>query len=294
MLSFKNPHMRSFHISWLAFFFAFFAWFAIAPLMPVIKKSLKLTDYQVYVSNILAVSATVFMRFLVGPLCDIYGPRVIQAYVICLFSIPVYLVGTVTTFEGLCIIRFFIGFIGASFVMCQYWSAAMFAKNVVGTASAITAGWGNLGGGVTQLFMGSAMYPLFTIFFNGNTTMAWRTCFVVPATFTMAIGLISYFTAVDCPHGNYADLKKKGLMPEAKPGKSFLKAFTDINVLMMAVQYGASFGVELTFFNVAASYFHNQFGLEVEQAAAIAAGFGFMNLVSRPYGGWLSDWAHNK
>ena len=37
LFSFSTPAMRAFHMSWLAFFVCFFAWFACAPLMPVIK-----------------------------------------------------------------------------------------------------------------------------------------------------------------------------------------------------------------------------------------------------------------
>lgn len=37
LFSFSTPAMRAFHMSWLAFFVCFFAWFAVAPLMPVIK-----------------------------------------------------------------------------------------------------------------------------------------------------------------------------------------------------------------------------------------------------------------
>jgi hypothetical protein len=66
--SFKGPHMAAFHASWIGFFWAFMAWFALPPLMPTIKKSLGLSQRQVYISNICALSATVGMRVIVGPL----------------------------------------------------------------------------------------------------------------------------------------------------------------------------------------------------------------------------------
>ena len=263
----RRPHMRAFHTSWVSFFFAFFAWFCIAPLMPVIKKDLGLTKEQVNASNICAIAATVAMRFLAGPLCDIFGPRVLMAIVLMLGSIPVFLIGTVTSFAGLCTVRFFIGIIGASFVMCQYWTSMMFAKNTVGRANAWSAGWGNLGGGVTQLFMGSAMWPLFNnIFFPNNTGLAWRTIFIVPATMTMAIGFMTYFAADDSPYGNYKELKKQGILKPFFALPAFLKAFANPNTLVLFAQYAASFGVELTFFNVCATYFNTKFGLSVEQS----------------------------
>ena len=46
-----------------------------------------------------------------------------------------------------------IGGIGAAFVITQYHTTVMFAPNVVGQANATSAGWGNLGGGVTQFVM---------------------------------------------------------------------------------------------------------------------------------------------
>ena len=39
---------------------------------------------------------------------------------------------------------------------------------------------------------------------------------------------------------------------------------------VMAIQYAASFGVELVVFNMAASYFHDEFKVNVEQAGKIA------------------------
>lgn len=43
LFSFSTPAMRAFHMSWLAFFVCFFAWFACAPLMPVISGEFHLT-----------------------------------------------------------------------------------------------------------------------------------------------------------------------------------------------------------------------------------------------------------
>ena len=274
--------MRAFHTSWVSFFFAFFAWFCIAPLMPVIKTALKLTADQVNASNICAIAATIAMRFLAGPLCDIYGPRVLMAIVLVLGSIPVFLIGTVTSFAGLCTVRFFIGIIGASFVMCQYWTSMMFAKNTVGIANAWSAGWGNLGGGVTQLFMGAALWPLFNfVFFPGNIDTAWRTIFIVPASMTMTIGFMTYFAADDSPYGNYKDLKKAGLLKPFFALPSFLKALVNPNTVLLGCQYAASFGTELTFFNVAATYFHNKFNLSVEGAGKIINDIVFLINLTR-------------
>src|SRR3546814_7337099 len=57
------------------------------------------------------------------------------------------LVHSYTAFLSL---RLMIGVIGASFVITQYHTSVMFAPNVVGTANAATAGWGNAGGGVAD------------------------------------------------------------------------------------------------------------------------------------------------
>ena len=56
----------------------------------------------------------------------------------------------------------------------------MFAPNVVGTANATAAGWGNLGGGVTQIFMMSVLFnPMVGSGMEPN--VAWRVSMIVPA-----------------------------------------------------------------------------------------------------------------
>jgi NNP family nitrate/nitrite transporter-like MFS transporter len=37
LLNFSTIPLRAFHLTWMAFFVCFFAWFAVAPLMPAIR-----------------------------------------------------------------------------------------------------------------------------------------------------------------------------------------------------------------------------------------------------------------
>ena len=67
--------MRAFHLTWMAFFVCFFAWFACAPLMPVIKGEFGLSMSQIANINIAAVAITILVRLIVGPMCDRFGPR---------------------------------------------------------------------------------------------------------------------------------------------------------------------------------------------------------------------------
>ena len=57
VFSLKGVQMKTFHITWLTFFFCFFAWFGIAPLMPLVSESLHLTKGQKANAAIAAVSA---------------------------------------------------------------------------------------------------------------------------------------------------------------------------------------------------------------------------------------------
>ena len=70
LFSFQSAAMRAFHMSWLAFFVCFFAWFACAPLMPVIAGEFHLSKDQIANINIAAVAITILVRLIVGPLCD--------------------------------------------------------------------------------------------------------------------------------------------------------------------------------------------------------------------------------
>ena len=164
--------MRAFHITWITFFLCFFGWFGIAPLMPVVRKDLGLSQEQIGNIIIASVAITVFARLLIGWLCDKIGPRICYSLLLILGSIPVMFIGMSQSYESFLLFRLAIGVIGASFVVTQYHTSVMFAPNVVGTANATVAGWGNMGGGATLMMM-----PLIFAAFVGAGYMdeqAWR------------------------------------------------------------------------------------------------------------------------
>jgi len=153
LFSLRTPAMRAFHLTWMAFFVCFFAWFACAPLMPLIKREFGLSADQVANINIAAVAVTILVRLVVGPMCDRYGPRKVYSGLLLIGALPVLGAAVSTGYESFLLCRLLIGAVGASFVITQYHTSVMFAPNVVGTANATTAGWGNAGAGATQALM---------------------------------------------------------------------------------------------------------------------------------------------
>ena len=297
IFSFARPHMRAFHCSWWSQCMANFIWFSIVPLLPAMKDSLGLTSRQIWISNIVAVSSSIVMRSIFGSLTDKYGSRLLMGILLMAISIPAACTGLVNSFAGLCILRFVIGFAGSSFVMCQSWTTRMFANEIVGTANALSAGWGGLGA-FNQVIIGTLLFPLFrdVVFTNADdpTEKAWRVVFVIPAIVTFLTGAVIIRKSDDSPRGNYKDLIKERVMRRSSSLSSLREGAIDCNSWLLFIQYGCCFGVELTMFSATAIYFIDRFGLGIGSASAITSIFGILNLFAQALGGYLSDRANRK
>ena len=294
LFSLKSIQMRTFHTTWFAFFLAFFGWFGIAPLMAIVREDLMLTKAQVGNTIIASVAITVLVRVLIGPLCDRIGSRKAYTWLLILGSIPVMGIGFAQDYKSFLLFRLAIGAIGASFVITQYHTSVMFAPNCVGTANATTAGWGNLGGGVTQMVMPLIFTAILS--FGVDKFLGWRLAMIVPGVALFIMGFVYYFYTQDAPDGDYKDLRERGELEPVK-GKgmeSFMLAIKDYRVWALFVIYAACFGVELTINNVAALYYHDQFQLDVKTAGLIAGLFGLMNIFARTVGGFFSDFFAKK
>ncbi|HXE54102.1 MAG TPA: MFS transporter, partial [Tepidisphaeraceae bacterium] len=238
---------------------------------------------------IASVAATVVARLVVGWLCDRIGPRLAYSGLLVIGSVPVMCVGLAHDYHTFLLLRLGIGMIGASFVITQYHTSAMFTPNVVGTANATTAGWGNMGGGITQLVM-----PLiFGAFVAAGLSAAasWRLSMVAVGLVCLVTGIAYFFFTQDSPTGNFRDLRCRGELPGKKYGiGNFFIACADYRVWLLFVAYAACFGIELTIDNTAHLYFSDNFKLDLEHAGMVAALLGGMNLFARSLGGYVGDW----
>lgn len=288
LFSLKTPQMRAFHMSWFAFFLCFFAWFGIAPLMIKVEEELGLSKEQIGNTVIASVAITILARLFIGWLCDRIGPRLSYTGLLLIGSIPVMTIGLAETYESFLLFRLGIGVIGASFVITQYHTSVMFAPNVVGTANATSAGWGNLGGGVTQMVMPLVLAGFVAVGYTD--AMSWRLAMVVAGAVCFVTGIAYFFFTQDLPEGNFKDLRARGEMPTPQKTKgSFKEAAKDKRVWALFFVYAACFGIELTINNVAARYFYNEFDLGLKTAGLVAGLFGLMNIFARTTGGIIGD-----
>jgi len=289
IFSLKGVQMRTFHITWLTFFFCFFAWFGIAPLMPLVSEQLHLTKAQKGNIAIASVSATIIARLLVGRLCDIWGPRKTYTLLLILCSIPVMLIGLSQSYTSFLIFRLAIGVIGASFVLTQFHTSVMFAPKIKGTANAVAGGWGNTGGGATQIIM-----PLIAAGFVGlgwvSKENSWRLAMVIPGVLLLVMAFLYFRYTKDTPQGNFDEIERN----TGKKENTFLLAAKDYRTWILTIAYAACFGVEITVDNFAATYFHDEYSASLIMAGLLASIFGWLNIFARAIGGIISDKVGNR
>ncbi|KAL2199930.1 major facilitator superfamily domain-containing protein [Corynascus similis CBS 632.67] len=180
---------RVFFFSWFGFMIAFWAWYTFPPLVAN--------------SNIVSLCATLLVRLVAGPLCDQFGPRNVFGGLLLVGSIPLGLAPLVHDARGIYVSRFFIGILGGSFVPCQVWSTGFFDKNVVGTANALTGGFGNAGGGITYFIMPAVYDALAGLGYLPG--QAWRLTFLVPLGMVISTGIALILLCPDTPTGRWSD-----------------------------------------------------------------------------------------
>lgn len=276
--------MKTFHITWLTFFFCFFAWFGMAPLMKIAREQLHLTKDQIGNIQIASVSATIVARLIIGRLIDKYGPRIIYTWLLVLCAIPVLLIGTSHSYTSFLLFRLAIGVIGASFVITQFHTSVMFAPNIKGTANATAGGFGNAGGGAANFFM-PLIASAFTALGFCSREDSWRYAMIFPGVMLLVCAFLYYKFTKDTPAGDYKEIGYK--VDDKK--NTFLIAVKDYRTWILTIAYAACFGVEITVDNFAPIFFTDSFGASIAVAGMAAGIFGWINIFARPMGGIVAD-----
>ncbi len=283
IFSVKGIQMKTFHITWFTFFVCFFGWFGLAPLMPTIKEDLHLDKEQIGNIIIASVSATIIARLFIGRLCDTWGPRKTYTVLLLIGAIPVMCVGLAKDYTSFLLFRLAISVIGASFVITQFHTSQMFAANIKGTANAVAGGWGNLGGGVTNMIMPLIFAAI--VGFGYASHDAWRYAMILPGLMMLVMAFFYYRFTKDTPAGNYDEIGKLRSV-KVKTDYSVLK---DWRIWALSLAYAVCFGMEITFDNVAALHFVQEYNLGQSTAGFWAGMFGFMNIFARALGGLFAD-----
>lgn len=284
IFSLRGVQMKTFHITWLTFFFCFFAWFGMAPLMKIAKEQLHLTKDQVGNIQIASVSATILARLLIGRLVDKYGPRLVYTWLLSICAIPVLFIGFSNSYFSFLIFRLAIGVIGASFVITQFHTSVMFASNIKGTANATAGGFGNAGGGAANFFMPMIASGFVALGFCSKED-SWRFAMIVPGVMLLVCAFLYYRYTKDTAAGNYKEINYKVNSKE----NTFMIAVKDYRTWMLTIAYAACFGVEITVDNFAPIFFTDTFGSTIAIAGMAAGIFGWINLFARPMGGIVAD-----
>ena len=285
IFSLKGVHMKTFHITWLTFFFCFFAWIGIAPLMPLVSEQLQHTKEQKGNVAIAAVSATIIARLIIGRLTDKYGPRKVYTWLLVLCAFPVMFIGIADSYYTFLFFRLGIGVIGASFVLTQFHTSVMFAPNIKGSANAVAGGFGNTGGGATQVIMPLIAAGLVSAGLVSNED-SWRYAMIFPGAMLLVMARLYWKYTKDTPAGNFEELPEK---ENLKKENTFLIAAKDYRTWILTIAYAACFGVEITVDNFAASYFHEDYKATLIFAGLLASIFGWLNIFARALGGIVSD-----
>ncbi|CAN6695638.1 unnamed protein product [Malus baccata var. baccata] len=258
--SLANPHMRTFHLSWISFFTCFISTFAAAPLVPIIRDNLNLTKQDIGNAGVASVSGSIFSRLVMGAVCDLLGPRYGCAFLIMLSAPTVFCMSYVSDAGGYLAVR-----CGAT--PFTAWRIAFFIP-----------GWLHVITGIMVLTLGQDL-P------DGNLGALQKKGEVAKDQFSKVLWhtITNYRTWIFVLLYGYSmgvELSIDNVIAEYFYEKLLFLAYSCINFFLGPYQLCLILSNRI-----------NIFDLKLHLAGIIAASFGMANFAARPFGGWASDLA---
>ena len=353
MLKFDARQNHILHLSWLAFFFSFVAWFNMAPFNTTLIRTVGLSQEQINILMLCNVSLTIPARILIGIMVDHFGPRKVFSYLLIFSAGVCFYFASGESFEDFLIARLLMGIVGAGFVVGIKMISEWFPPEKMGLAQGIYAGWGNFGAAaaVFTLPIIASFFPekigwRYAVVFSGILCAIWgivyfifakelseksntfrtgfehnievtnkkdiflQILFLIPIYGAMAtlawklsghsLQLLSATTFKTLVTGililyifNMTQTVRSNLLKldeQISPEKKY--EFKQIIILSMV--YALAFGSQLAVISMFPQFLESTFKLSVATAGMVGSSFAFMNLISRPAGGWISDLIEKK
>ncbi len=204
LLDFRDPKIKTLHITWFAFFLTFVIWFNHAPLLMHMKEAFGMTVQQVKALLILNVALTIPARIVIGILVDKFGPRKVYGILLVLSGFICLAFSMAQTYNQLALLRFLMGFTGAGFVIGIRMVGEWFPHKTVGIAEGIYGGWGNFGSAAAAMSL-----PTLALLYGGDD--GWRYALATTGGLAIVYGLFYYRVAKNTPKGStYFKPKKAG------------------------------------------------------------------------------------
>lgn len=167
MSGFNRSQEAILHLSWIAFFLTFVAWFNLAPFNTTLASTMGLSEGQIRVLMIANVALTIPARIVIGSLVDTLGPRRMFVAILLYSGVVCFFFAMAQNFNDLLVSRLLMGIAGAGFVVGIKMIAEWFPDDTMGFAQGLYAGWGNFGAAAAALVL-----PPLASFFAPE--MGWR------------------------------------------------------------------------------------------------------------------------
>ncbi len=167
MFGFDRKQQGILHLTWIAFFLTFVAWFNMAPFNTTLISALGMTADQVRVLMICNVALTIPARIVIGAWVDRHGPRKVFVHLLAFAGAVSLYFALAVSFEEMVFARLMMGIVGAGFVVGIKMIAEWFPPEKMGTAQGIYAGWGNFGAAAAVFLL-----PLIAALFSPE--WGWR------------------------------------------------------------------------------------------------------------------------
>ncbi len=269
----RSGHWPTLLGAWLHFEISFMVWLLIGAMGIAISEEFSLSPSQKGLLVGFPLLGGALLRFIVGPLGDRLGAKVVGLGILGLEGIGLILgwLGG-TSFEAMLGIGLFLGFAGASFAIALPLASQAYPSAHQGLAMGVVA-IGNSG-----VLLATFMAPRLA------EGVGWHQVFGIMLLPVMGTAILFFRLVQSAPVRNEADPSKNDSI-----GVLLQKGLQDPVMYWLCFLYGVTFGGFVGLSSYLPIFFHDQFHVGMVKAGTLTALCALAGSAVRPLGGFLAD-----